>query len=105
MDKSNGRISQHLVKLDNGRLFTLKTPGEVGLQMIRLNLYDVKDISHKGKRNWWKYAKVRTQFLRSRNDRKQRLLRQLLDEAADDLKKIPGSIKEVRNLNDDGGFK
>jgi len=60
MDESNERISQHLVKLDNGRLYTLKTPGEIGLQMIRLNLYDVKDISHKNKRNWWKYAKVRT---------------------------------------------
>jgi len=68
--------------------------------MIRLIVYDVKDISHKDKRNWWKYAKVRTQFLSSRNDRKQRLLQQLLDEAADDLKKVPGSMKEVRNIGD-----
>jgi len=35
IDESNERISQHLVKLDNGRLFTLKTPGEIELQMIR----------------------------------------------------------------------
>jgi len=31
VEESNERISQHVVKLDNGRLFTLKTPGEIGL--------------------------------------------------------------------------
>jgi len=78
MEKSNEYISQHVVKMDNGRSFTLKTPGKIGHKMVRIILYDVKDISHKDKHNWWRHAKL-TQFLNSRNDRKQQLLRQLLD--------------------------
>jgi len=84
MEGSNERISQHVVKLD-GWLFTLKTPEEIGLQMVRLILYDVKDISHKESiiggdtlkwgLNSWVFAMISNCYAI------------LLDEASNDLKK------------------
>lgn len=99
------RISQFIAKLENGRSFTARSPGEIGAKLIRLNVYDVKDIAKRDQRIWWKHAKFRAQFLCSseRADRKMRILRELLDEAANDLRRIPGVRTEARNVAHDGG--
>lgn len=90
-------------KSENGQLFTLKSPGEIGsdCQLVRLYLYDVKAISKKDKRYWWKCAKLRSQFLTSTSltDCKQQLLRRLLDYAANELKKILDVKRESRTFN------
>lgn len=90
------RVSQYIIKLENGRVHTVRTPGEVGQSLIRLDVYEVRDILKREKRDWWKYAKMRTQFLTSSpTDSKQQLLKQLLDLAADDLIGISGLRREV----------
>lgn len=102
------QMSQFITKKsDNGQLFTMKIPGETrsGCQLVRLDLYDVRDVSKKDKRHWWKCAKLRSQFLLSSSsaDRKQQLLRQLLDCTTNDLKKLPGVKRESRSPNYDAG--
>lgn len=102
-EEDGNRIQQYISRLENGRLFTLKSSGETGSQLIRLDVYDSKDISNRDKRSWWRYAKVRTQFFTSPTDRKRRLLRQLLDQVADDMKVIPDAVKEIKNLASESG--
>ncbi|XP_077256455.1 uncharacterized protein LOC143894189 [Temnothorax americanus] len=99
------RIPQHISKMKDRRMLTVRSPGEIGSQLIRLDVYDIKDIANKDRRDWWKYAKLRSQILTtlSRTDRKQLLVRQLLDQAADDLRKIPGVTKETRNVIHESG--
>ncbi|XP_077282538.1 uncharacterized protein LOC143908661 [Temnothorax americanus] len=99
------RIPQHISKMKDRRMLTVRSPGEIGSQLIRLDVYDIKDIANKEKRDWWKYAKLRSQILTtlSRTDRKRLLVRQLLDQAADDLRKIPGLTKETRNVIHESG--
>ncbi|KYN21090.1 hypothetical protein ALC57_06545 [Trachymyrmex cornetzi] len=47
--KTDG-IEQYITKLDNSRLHTVKTPeGEIGHQLIRLDVYDFNDIKNKDK--------------------------------------------------------
>ncbi|KYN21046.1 hypothetical protein ALC57_06593 [Trachymyrmex cornetzi] len=89
-------ISQYITKLENGHLYTVGTPeGQTGYRLIRLDVYDIHDIKNKGKNQWWKYAKLRTQFLTSSpRDRKQQMVNQLLDSVADDLRKVPSVTKE-----------
>ena len=85
----------------------MKTPAEIdsNSQLVRLDMYDVKDILKKDKRQWWKSAKLRSQFLTSSSsvDRKHQLLRQLLDCTANQFKKLPGAKKESRSTNYDAG--
>ncbi|KYN22481.1 hypothetical protein ALC57_05117 [Trachymyrmex cornetzi] len=48
--KTDG-IVQYITKLDNSRLHTVKTPeGEIGHQLIRLDVYDFNDVKNKDKR-------------------------------------------------------
>jgi len=62
-------------------------------------VYDIHDIKNKEKRQWWKYAKLRTQFLiSSPRDRKQQMVNQFLDCVADDLRKVPSVTKERKNV-------
>ena len=71
--------------------------GQIGHQLIRLDVYDIHDIENKEK--WWKYVKLRTQFLTSSlRDRKQQMVNQLLDCVADNLKKVPSVMKERKNV-------
>lgn len=96
--QKNDVLSQFISKLENGRLLTLRSPGERGYRLIRFDMYDVKDIMNKDKRQWWKSAMVRSQFLTSSPmDRKQQLVQRLLDRAADDLRKIEGVRMDANN--------
>lgn len=98
-EEADGRLPQYIAKLENGRFHTVRTPGEVGHSLVRLDMYDVREISKKEKRDWWKYANLRTQFLMSSpTDSKQQLVKQLLDLAADDLSGVPGLRKEVNSV-------
>ncbi|XP_071631845.1 uncharacterized protein [Temnothorax longispinosus] len=99
------RIPQHISKMKDRRMLTVRSPGEIGSQLIRLDVYDIKDIANKNRHDWWKYAKLRSQILTtlSRTDRKRLLVCQLLDQAADDLRKIPGVTKETRNVIHESG--
>ena len=95
-EDTDGRLPQYIAKMENGRLHTVRTPGEIGHSLIRLDIYEVRDILKKEKRDWWKYAKLRTQILTSSpTDPKQQLTKQLLDLAADDLSRVAGLRKEI----------
>lgn len=96
-------IQQHITKLENGRLFTINSPRELGSQLIRLYVYDIRDTTKKDKRNWRRHARVRTQFLStsSSKDRKLQLLQQLLDVTANDIRKISGCSKKMRTVYQD----
>ncbi|KYN18782.1 hypothetical protein ALC57_08896 [Trachymyrmex cornetzi] len=49
-EKTDG-IVQYITKLDNSRLHTVKTPkGEIGHQLIRLDVYDFNNVKNKDKR-------------------------------------------------------
>ncbi|KYM97817.1 hypothetical protein ALC62_11492, partial [Cyphomyrmex costatus] len=93
-------LSQYVTKMDNGHLYTARTPEEeTGHKLIRLDVYDVNDIKGIEKRQWWRHAKMRSQFLTlSSVDRKQRMVDRLLDIVADDLRKVPGITKEVNSM-------
>ena len=77
----------------------MNTPeGQIGHQLIRVDVYDIHDIKNKGKQ-WWKYAKLRTQFLiSSPRDRKQQMMNRLLNCVADDMRKVPSLMKERKNI-------
>ncbi|XP_077280391.1 uncharacterized protein LOC143907449 [Temnothorax americanus] len=94
------RMPQYISRMKDRRMFTVRSPGEIGLQLIRLDVFDVKDVANKERRDWLKYAKLRSQILitLSSTDRKRQLLRRLLDQAADDLRKISGVVKETRKV-------
>ncbi|EGI65395.1 hypothetical protein G5I_06115 [Acromyrmex echinatior] len=78
--QQNDGISQYMTKLEH-------------------DLYDIHDIKNKEKRQWWKYAKMRTQFVTSSpRDRKQQVVNRLLDWIADDLRKVPSLMKEKKNV-------
>ncbi|EGI70035.1 hypothetical protein G5I_01188 [Acromyrmex echinatior] len=96
----NDGISQYMTKLEHGQLYTVSTPeGQTGHQLIRVDLCDIHDIKNKEKRQWWKYAKMRTQFVTSSpRDRKQQVVNRLLDWVADDLRKVPSLMKEKKNV-------
>lgn len=99
-EDTDERLPQYISKLENGRLHTVRTPGEIGHSLIRLDVYEVRDILKRDKREWWKYAKLRTQILTSSSstDPKQQLVKQFLDLAADDLIGVSGLRKESSNL-------
>ena len=98
--QQNDGISQYMTKLEHGQLYTVSTPeGQTGHQLIRVDLYDIHDIKNKEKRQWWKYAKMRTQFVTSSpRDHKQQVVNRLLDWVADDLRKVPSLMKEKKNV-------
>lgn len=64
-DEFDERLPQYISRSESGRVQTVRTPGEVGHALIRLDVYEVRDILKQEKRDWWKYAKLRTQFLAS----------------------------------------
>lgn len=45
--QDTGKISQTISKMVNGKLFTWKSPGEHGYQVIRLDVYDFKNVIDK----------------------------------------------------------
>lgn len=98
-DEIDERLPQYISKVENGRVYTVRTPGEVGHTLIRLDVYEVRDILKKDKRDWWKYAKLRSQILTSSTtDSKYQTMKQLLDLAADDLIGVTGLRKEVSSV-------
>ncbi|EGI58657.1 hypothetical protein G5I_13238 [Acromyrmex echinatior] len=84
-------ISQYITKLEHGQLYTVSTPEDwTSVDSRRFN---------KEKRQWWKYAKMRTQFVTSSpRDRNQQVVNRLLDWVADDLRKVPSLMKEKKNV-------
>ncbi|KAL6255492.1 hypothetical protein P5V15_013826 [Pogonomyrmex californicus] len=97
------RFVQYMTKLKGGRQLEARSPGEKGTncELVRMYVYNVKDIVKKKRRNWWKYAKLRVQFLNSVSDRKKQLMQQLIDRVADDLRKVPGVRGEARSVECD----
>lgn len=93
-EESDERLPQYISRSENGRVQTVRTPGETGHTLIRLDIYEVCDILKQDKRDWWKYAKLRSQFLTSSTDSKYQLTKQLIDLAADDLSSISGVRKD-----------
>ena len=50
--KTDG-ISQYITRLDNGHLYTVRTPeGQTGHQLIRPDVYDIHNVKNKEKRQW-----------------------------------------------------
>ncbi|KYN22072.1 hypothetical protein ALC57_05538, partial [Trachymyrmex cornetzi] len=109
-DKTNTNVSQTSSIFENSTTHVLAKecptcgglscrPTAEGVDEFRLDVYDIHDIKNKEKNQWWKYAKLRTQFLTSSpRDRKQQMVNQLLDSVADDLMKVPSVTKERKNV-------
>ncbi|XP_011876247.1 PREDICTED: uncharacterized protein LOC105566670 [Vollenhovia emeryi] len=93
-------ISQNITRMQNGRLHITKTPGEMDGQLVRMQVFNIDDIKDIEKRNWWKRAKLRAQFLYSsmRMDLKHQALCQLLEAVVSDLRSVPGVKTETRDL-------
>ncbi|XP_011706568.1 PREDICTED: uncharacterized protein LOC105461758 [Wasmannia auropunctata] len=99
MQPKQYEIQQSISKIKNNCRVIMKSPGEIGYRLIRLEIYDVNKITGMERRQWWKVAEVRAEFLTSsESDLKQRLTQQLLDAAADDLKIVKGVRKEVIDI-------
>lgn len=88
---STGLISQSISKKTRDSYVTWTSPGETGYRVIKLDVYDYKNIAGVPKDRWWKEATVRSTFMTSSiADPKDVMITRLLVAAAKDLKKIPG---------------
>lgn len=61
--QTTGRISQHTYSQRDGTLYTLKSPGETGYMVCKLETYFTKDVANLDKKKWWMKAETRSQFL------------------------------------------
>lgn len=103
-DEANARISQFIKQSENGQQFTLSTPGETAsdCKVVRLAVFDVKDVTKSKERDWMTSAKLRSQFLTSMTDNKWQLLNQLFCLVTTELNKIPGAKPELKPYNQAG---
>lgn len=84
-----GLIPQSISTRRGDKLFTLKSPGEKGYMLVKLETYLCTDIIGLEKRQWWKKAQLRSQFLIS----------SIVDPRHTTVKKlINASVKEVAGI-------
>lgn len=97
--QAKGLIAQNVTKVENGRVYVMRTPGEIDRSVVRVSVYDFNEVKNRDKRDWWKYSNLRAQFLFSPliKDRRSRAVRDLFDVAANHLTTVSGVVKEVRD--------
>ncbi|CAH2064489.1 unnamed protein product, partial [Iphiclides podalirius] len=97
---STGSISQCIPKQANGKQYILKSPGECGHTVIKLETYPFGKICGLDKKNWWKHAETKMLFLTTSNvDPVQMQLNKLQNMVMKEVTKIKGITKEVKEIN------
>lgn len=97
---STGSISQCISRQANGKQYTLKSPGECGLNVVKLEIYPYAKICGLDKKNWWKHAETKMLFLTTSNvDPVQMEVNKLQNIALKQVSKIPNVQKEVKEIN------
>lgn len=61
--RNTGSISQSISRQMNGMQYTLKPPGEYGLNIGELKMYPFAKVQHLDRKNWWKHAETKIIFL------------------------------------------
>ncbi|CAH0599342.1 unnamed protein product [Chrysodeixis includens] len=97
---STGSISQCISRQANGKQYTLKSPGECGLNVVKLEIYPFAKISGLDKKNWWKHAETKMLFLTISNvDPVQMEVNKIQNMALKQVSKIKDVQKEVKEIN------
>ncbi|KAL0830158.1 hypothetical protein ABMA28_003615 [Loxostege sticticalis] len=95
-----GSISQSISKQANGKQYILKSPGECGLNVVKLETCPFAQICGLDKKNWWKHADTKMVFLTTSNvDPVQIQLNKMQNLVMKDVSKIKGITKEVKEIN------
>lgn len=94
-----GAIPQSISTRRDEKLFTLKSPGERGYTLVKLETYQFNDISGTEKRQWWKKATLRSQFLCSSiADPKYIQVKKLINMAVKEIAAIKNVEKTERTV-------
>lgn len=95
-----GSISQSISRQANGKQYILKSPGECGLNVVKLETYPFAKISGLDKKNWWKHAETKMVFVTNSNvDRIQMQLNKIQNMVMKEVSKIKNVQKEVKEIN------
>lgn len=97
LPQSTGLISQSICLAKGEESITLKSPGEPGWQVIKMELYPFNEVCQLDKNQWWRHALKRSTFLISSNaDPKHILVNKIFNQATKDILKIPGADKKIK---------
>lgn len=103
---NTGVISQNIYSTRNGKLFSLKSPGETGYMIVKLETYLFQKVCHLDKKNWWKEADIRSQFIVSSiADPKYEMVRKLVAKSVKDVCEIKGIEKNEKPIGSSGFYK
>lgn len=100
LQRTTGSISQSIVLKHHDSLITLKSRGERGTSVVKLDIYPYFDCLKHAKNDWWRHAKMRSCFLSySEDSRVQKLVDQLAKEALKQIKSTKNvEIEQVCRL-------
>ncbi|CAH2088489.1 unnamed protein product [Euphydryas editha] len=105
---STGSISQSISRQANGKQYILKSPGECGLNVIKLEIYPFAKIVSLDKKNWCKHAETKILFLTNSNvdpiQTQLNKLQNMIMKAVTKIKNIQKEVKEINYWSSFGGF-
>lgn len=100
-----GVIQQSISSARNGRLFTLKSPGEPGMTVVKLETYPLHEVAKLDRNHWWKVAIQRSTFtISSIADPKHMMVQRLIHQVVQDVKKIEGVEKSDKLIKSTSQF-
>ncbi|CAH0397301.1 unnamed protein product [Chilo suppressalis] len=98
--RNTGSISQSISKAINGVQYTLKSPGEYGQSVIKLETYPFAKIANLDKKHWWKHAETKMIFLTASNvDPTQITVNKLISQVTKNVTTIPNVSKEQKEIS------
>lgn len=93
-------ISQSIARRKADKLFTWQSPGERGIQVVKLDIYNFDKISGLRKDQWWRMADTRMTFLiSSPADPKMEMVQKLSAQAARDVAALKNVKSYQREVN------
>lgn len=92
----DGVISQYISHQERGTSLRLTTPGEIGYEVVKIELYPFAEVVNEDRLNWWRNARTRALVhFNSPLDPDLQTIKRILDRKAKEISEIEGTEKKV----------
>ncbi|CAH0395645.1 unnamed protein product [Bemisia tabaci] len=92
----DGVISQFICHQDRGTSLRLTTPGEIGYEIVKIEVYPFSEVVNEDRMNWWRSARTRALIhFNSPLDTELQTIKRIIDRKAKEISELEGTEKKV----------
>lgn len=98
----DGVLSQYICHTEHGSCLKLTTPGEIGFEVAKIELYPFTEVVNEDRLNWWRAARTRALVhFNSPLDPDLQTIKRILDRKAQQISEMEGTEKKVTRVASD----